>query len=404
MSAAPVRYDVAIAGAGPGGAALAMRLARLGLRVIAFDRATFPREKVCSEYLSPEGVRHLADLGVLEAVEREGGHPIRGTTVRAPFGATLTGLFARAGKPFRPTGLSVARRILDRVLVEAARAAGAEIRERVAVTGVIRSAGTVKGLRIREGAATREITARLTVGADGLHSVVARAIGRRRAGPLRRWALAAHLEGVAGLAETAELHVGPAGYAGLNPIGGGIANVALVLPGERLKAGGTDLARFFFQELERFPGVAGRIPADRLRRPVMATGPFAAWTSPAAVPGALLLGDAADFFDPFTGEGICAALRGAELAEAALGKPLVAGAPLGSSVLGAYRLARWRAFAGKWAVERLLGYAMLMPRLFDRAVGRLERRGLAHTMIGVTGDYLPARFVLNPRFLSQAVL
>ena len=93
-----------------------------------------------------------------------------------------------------------------------------------------------------------------------------------------------------------------------------------------------------------------------------------------------------------------------------LGETLVTGEPalIGEmpldAGLGAYRRARRRAFAGKWAVERLIGYAMLLPGFFDRAVERLERRGLSHTLIGVTGDYLPARHVLNPRFLSQVML
>jgi hypothetical protein len=55
-------------------------------------------------------------------------------------------------------------------------------------------------------------------------------------------------------------------------------------------------------------------------------------------------------------------------------------------------------------VERLIGYGMLAPALFDRAVERLERRGLAHTMIGVTGDFVPARAVLNPAFLARMVM
>jgi hypothetical protein len=55
-------------------------------------------------------------------------------------------------------------------------------------------------------------------------------------------------------------------------------------------------------------------------------------------------------------------------------------------------------------IERLVGYGMLAPALFDRAVGRLERRGLGHTFVGVTGDYIPARAVLNPWFLSRMVL
>jgi hypothetical protein len=55
---------------------------------------------------------------------------------------------------------------------------------------------------------------------------------------------------------------------------------------------------------------------------------------------------------------------------------------------------------GKWAVERLIGWGMLAPDVFDRAIGRLESRGRAHTLIGVTGNFVPAREVLNPRFLA----
>ena len=69
-----------------------------------------------------------------------------------------------------------------------------------------------------------------------------------------------------------------------------------------------------------------------------------------------------------------------------------------------YRRSRLRAFLGKWAVERLIAYGMLFPDLFDRAVDRLARRGLAHTLIGVTGDFVPARAVLNPVFLARMLL
>lgn len=397
--------DVLIAGAGPAGAATAIRLARAGVRVTVVDRAAFPRDKICSEYSSPEGVRHLAQLGLLESLERRGGHRIRGTSVAAPGGSRLTGLFARAGHaPFRDTGLSISRSILDATLVDGARQAGAEVLERTAVRGVLTGEGAVQGLTVMDGGgAVREIRARITIGADGLHSLVAGSIGDRRPPTLRRFGFAAHLTGVAGLSDTAEMHVGAAGYVGLNPLGGGLTNVALVVPAERAARARGGPADFFFEELERFPGVAGRVARDGLVREVLVTGPFAAWSRKVTAPGALLVGDAADFFDPFTGEGICAALRGAELAEPVILAALSAPGPVPRSALLPYARSRRAAFFGKWIVERAIGYAMLAPALFDRAVERLERRGLAHTLIGVTGDFVPARAVLNPVFLSQVV-
>jgi len=398
-------YDVVIAGAGPAGSASACRLARAGLRVAMVDRASFPRDKVCSEYMSPEGVRHLAALGALERVEAAGGQAIRGTMVHAPRGSRLTGLFARAGHaPFRDTGLSVQRRILDQVLVDSALAAGADLLERNVVLDLLRDGPNVRGLLVRgAGGGIRELTARLTIGADGLRSVVARALGRRRIGPLRRYALVAHLTDVTGLADTAEMHVSARGYVGLNPLGNGIANVALVLPHEAMRPARGRIRQFFFEALAQFPEVAERTRSSRVVRDVLVSGPFDAWSSRITAPGAVLVGDAADFFDPFTGEGICAAFRGAELVEAALLPSLTRGIAPAAAALRAYRRARRRAFLGKWTVERAIGYAMLAPALFDRAVARLERHGLAHTLIGVTGDFVPPRAVLNPLFLSRVM-
>jgi flavin-dependent dehydrogenase len=139
-------------------------------------------------------------------------------------------------------------------------------------------------------------------------------------------------------------------------------------------------------------------------REVLATGPFSVTSSRVVADGALLVGDAAEFFDPFTGEGICSALRGAALAAECAAAALACGGRATATRLSPYRAARRAAFAGRHLVERLVAYGMYFPRLFDRAVERLERRGLADTFIGVTGDYLPSRDVLNPRFLARMVL
>jgi flavin-dependent dehydrogenase len=398
--------DVLVVGAGPAGSATAFHLARLGLRVVVVDRARFPRDKPCSEYLSPEGVRLLHRIGVLPDLERAGAQPLHGTTVFGPRGSTVTGRFAGAAvRPFRDAGLSVARRVLDQRLLEAARGAGARVEESTTVEALLYAGGAIAGAVVRDrSGVARSIHARVTVGADGLRSVVARRMGRRRHGSPARLAFVAHVSDVPGLANLAEMHVGDAGYAGLNRIATGVANVALVVPRERVRAARGDVTRFFFSTLEEFPGVRGRVRPEGLVRRVLVSGPFAAWSGRVVANGALLVGDAADFFDPFTGEGIYAALRGAELAADSLATALADHGPITAHRLAPYRAARRAAFLGKWIVERLVGYGMFVPGLFDRAVARLERRGLGHTFVGVTGDFVPARAVLNPWFLSRMVL
>ena len=406
-NASPEAADALVVGAGPAGSATAALLARAGRRVVLVDRAAFPRDKACSEYMSPEAVRFLDRLGVVPALERAGAVALEGTAVTAPLGARLHGAFARAGhRPFRPTGLSVSRRVLDAALVEAAVGAGAELLERTTVEDLLYREGVVAGAVVRDRSGRRRaIPARLTVGADGLRSLVARRLGPRTHGRPRRVAFVAHLDGVAGMGASAEMHVGREGYVGLNPIGGGRTNVALVVPAGAAGGARGRAEAFFRERLAGFPGVAPRVGGAAIARRVLVTGPFAAWSGRVTADGAALVGDAADFFDPFTGEGIYCALRGADLLTRTALAALDHAGPVTAARLAGYPRARRAAFAGKWAVERLVGYGMGWPGLFDRAVARLGRRaGMADIFIGVTGDFVPARAVLNPLFLARMVL
>jgi flavin-dependent dehydrogenase len=391
--------DALIIGAGPAGSAAAVHLADAGWRVIAIDRAIFPREKPCSEYMSPESVRLLDRLGVTAALNAAGAASLSGSCVTAARGARLVGRFPEG------QGLSIARRELDHALVRAAAGRGVQVLEGASLDRLVMQGQRVTGavIRGRDGE-PRAVTAPLTIGADGLRSRVARALGGQHLGWPARVAFVAHVAEVPGMADRAEMHVSGQGYVGLNAIGGGVTNVALVVPQQRAALAAGRVEAYFMEELERFPGVRGRVPSQGIVREVLVTGPFAARARHVTAPGALLVGDAADFFDPFTGEGICAALAGAELVAHAMTGVRGDAAGIDRALAG-YRRARRRRFAGKWAVERLIGYAMTVPGLFDRAVARIgRRRGMADTLVGVTGAVLPARAVLNPFFLARMVL
>jgi flavin-dependent dehydrogenase len=116
------------------------------------------------------------------------------------------------------------------------------------------------------------------------------------------------------------------------------------------------------------------------------------------------VGDAADFFDPFTGEGIYAALRGGELLVPHLLDAL-ADPARGDAALAAYERERRRAFRAKWLVERLVGAAVGLPPLLDHAARALARRkDMADLLVGVTGDFVPPREVLRPGYLLRLLL
>jgi geranylgeranyl reductase family protein len=386
------RWDAVVVGAGPAGSATALQLARAGARVLLLDRARFPREKPCSEYLSPESTRVLERLGrdVLGAVAAASPARLTGMKVVAPSGAAVVGRF-------ETFSFALPRTRFDTILRNAAEGAGAEVREGVKVEELVYDGGAVAGVTARETGNRKRDTyrARVVVGADGLRSVVARRLGKvHTAGP-RRIAFTAHVADVRDVHELGEMHVGRPGYVGLGPIGNGVTTVALVVPVAEAKRG----ARFF-EELNRFPGVAGRFDARRIVRHVLATGPFARWSRRPVTNGALLVGDAADFFDPFTGQGIYSALRGAELAAAAILATLTTGASLQP-----YARARRREFTGKWLLERMIGIAVGWPALIERVVGRMIRRPeLAHLLVRATGNCVPARAALTPAVLAGLVL
>ncbi len=171
------RYDVIVVGARCAGAPTAMLLARKGYRVLALDRASFPSDTVSTHLIHPPGVDALQRWGLRDRVIATGCPAVH--TYAFDFGPfTLTG---SPGADRSDVAYAPRRTVLDKILVDAASAAGAEVREGFAVEEVLFDDGRVAGIRGRGrgGAAVTE-HARVVVGADGLHSLVARVVNAER--------------------------------------------------------------------------------------------------------------------------------------------------------------------------------------------------------------------------------
>lgn len=388
------RADVAIVGAGPAGAALAILLGDHGLDVVVLDRATLPRPKICGEYLSPEAARVLDRLGVLKALDAAGAAALAGMRITAPDGTSVTGRYRPLGdfRPYRQHAMGVARETLDGVLAERLRGLPVDLREERRVGDVLVEDGQVVGVRAEDRAReTLEVRARVVVGADGRSSIVAERLGCRHPHALQRLALVTYVRGVPDCRELGEIFVDPPDYAILNPLAPDRVNLAVVVPLAHAAPWSRRLEAFMAARVRQLPHLARRLAGAERVAPVRALGPLAHRVTPPRAGGVLLVGDAAGFYDPFTGEGVFTALRSAELAAETIVGALRAG-DVSAAALGAYERARRAAFDGKARLTRALQAVISHRRLATWVCRALARRPAAlDALLGVVGDYVPPR-------------
>jgi geranylgeranyl reductase family protein len=388
----PDACEILIVGAGPAGSALAASLARAGRDVVLVEARRHPRAKTCAEYASPRIAEELARLGVAAGTWRAAAIPLERMRVIVD-GAAFDVRYADRGG--RRMAWGVDRRELDALLARHAVALGARLHERVAFERPVWRGGRVVGAVLRDADGTHEVSSRWLVGADGTRSRVARGVGAAR--PVRvprRLGLVARYEAAPDLDGHGEMHVGPGFYVGLAPVPGGQLNVGMALPmprdGERASA-----AARYDAAIEALPAVASRLQGLRRLTPIRGAAPIGQRVTCAAGSGWLLIGDAAGFIDPFTGEGIYRALRSARVAAAAL--------EAGDARVSAQYLAgRRAAFAAKDALTWVVQGMLASPPVLAYAARRLAERPAAATVLGsALGDCRPATDALAPRLLAE---
>jgi flavin-dependent dehydrogenase len=307
-------YDIVVVGARVAGAATAMLLARHGLRVLLLDRARYGTDTLSTHALMRGSVLLLSRWDLLDRIVEAGTPPVRAT--RFDYGTDEVSITIKPTAGVRAL-YAPRRTLLDRVVVDAAAAAGAQVRFGVSVTGLLRDGtGRVVGVRGRDRAGA-DVTARarLVVGADGAGSTVARQVGAatvRRGGGASAIIYGYWSELPAG---GYEWFYRPGHSAGIIPTNADEVCVFAGSAADRLTAPArTDLHGTYHRLLAAATGgAAGRLARARPPRRLHTWVGRPGFVRQGHGAGWVLVGDAACFVDPLSTHGITDALRDAEL-------------------------------------------------------------------------------------------
>jgi 2-polyprenyl-6-methoxyphenol hydroxylase-like FAD-dependent oxidoreductase len=308
-------YDAVVVGARCAGAPTAMLLARKGYRVLVVDRATFPSDTLSTHLIHAPGVAALARWGVLDQVTSTGCPPIESYSF--DFGA-----FRIAGTSRPVDGSSTAyaprRTVLDKILVDAAAAAGAEVREGFSVEEVLVEDGVVVGIRGHDAGGSSVVErGRIVIGADGRSSHVAKAVQSDlyHDKPMLQWSYYSYWSGLP--TDGMETYIHPDRGFGMMPTNDGLTLVVVGWPQAEANAYKADAEANYMKTLELTPSVAARMRAAT-REDRFHGGAVPNFFRKPYGPGWGLVGDAGYNKDPITAQGISDAFRDAEAFTAAL--------------------------------------------------------------------------------------
>jgi 2-polyprenyl-6-methoxyphenol hydroxylase-like FAD-dependent oxidoreductase len=331
-------YDAVVVGARCAGASTALLLARRGHRVLLVDRARFPSEIRRGHFVHRDGPRRLQRWGVLDRIVATGCPPVSSSISNLGDFPLLAEDLVVDGVAW---GYGPRRGLLDKILVDAALDAGAELCEEFAFEQLLTDGDRVVGIRGRPagGSRTVELRARLTIGADGCHSGVARAVGapvQAEAAPSLACWYFSYWSGVR--APHMELHVLPERRAIFAfRTNDDLFAIFVGWPITDFPRVRANLEGSFLAVLDLVPDLAARVRAGRRAERFYGTGDVPNFLRTPAGPGWALVGDAACHKDPFLALGVADALRDAELLAEAAHAGLSGAQPLDSALAGYHR-------------------------------------------------------------------
>ena len=329
-------YDAIIVGARCAGSPTAMLLARKGYDVLAVDRASFPSDTLSTHVVQPLAAAALSRWGLLDRLVATGCPPI--DTYTFDFGP-----FTIAGTPSAedtPAAYCARRTVLDKLLVDAAADAGAEVRENFVVEELVMEDGRVVGIKghSKEGDTVTERAA-VVVGADGRNSVVAAAVRAEKYNE-RPPLLAPYYSYWSGIPMEGrfENYIRPNRGFAAAPTHDGLTMIVGGWPYSEFGANKKDFESNYLKLFELAPEFAARVRTAK-RESRVTGAPTPNFFRKPYGPGWALVGDAGYLKDPITAQGINDAFRDSELCTIALDQAFAGSLPF-DEAMGDYQRAR----------------------------------------------------------------
>lgn len=402
---AALKADVCILGAGPGGCAAALQLAKHGVDTLLLDKAIFPRDKVCGDALSGKVMRSLERLDpalVVELRKQAKLEPSWGVTFVAPSGKALRVPFSRETGVGEAPGAILPRLDFDQFMLEAVKREGhTRVLEGTQAKAFER---TMNGWRITVVGTDKTehtVSCRLLMDASGANSIFSKQVAGLPMEPRHHCAgVRAYYSGVTGLDPQGFIELIflkdllPA-YLWIFPLPGGRANVGLGLRSDMVRKRRADLKKLLSGAIAEHPQLHERFANAKAEGPIQGMGlPLASKRWPISGDGYLLIGDAAHLIDPFTGEGISHAMisgvHAADVASEALqALPQDQGVP--QAALKDYDVRVWKRLGKELGISTRLQQLADRPWLFNFVVNKAASNPVLADTIGCMFNDLDMR-------------
>jgi flavin-dependent dehydrogenase len=388
-------YDAIVVGARCAGSPTAMLLARRGYRVLLVDRATFPSDTMSTHYIHHHGISRLERWGLLDRLKASGCPPIRTFTI--DFGE-----FVLTGDPPPVNGIEDGycprRYVLDKMLVDAAVEAGVELRTGFSVHDVVFEGDRVVGIRGGTGDRSIVETARIVIGADGLHSRVAKAVRPREyyVRPSLECAYYTYWSGVA--LKGFEVYRRNRRMVFASPTHDGLACIGVAWSHAEWSDYKANVETNYLATIDRMPGIAERVRNGTREAKFVGTATLPNYYRRPFGPGWALVGDAGFHKDPTTASGISDAFRDADLLAAAIDDGFSGRHDL-DRALAAYERTRNRATLPlyKLYTAHISTLEPLPPELIEYLRAVRGNQPAIERVLGMLVGAVPVGAVLSPR-------